>query len=1202
MSSLPAVPTTIAQLFAKDISRPINGVVKADQTDEVAAWQELDEYVVTKELSRHFRGFFDAYLRSVDHPKDAEITGAMGVWISGFFGSGKSHFLKILSYLLANRAVSQGGMTKRALDFFDGKFADTLLAGDVRRAVQLSGESADVLLFNIDSKANTADGRAAILNVFLRVFNELAGYSGDHPHVAAIERRLDEDGKLAEFQAAFLEEYGESWASQRDAYGFVADQFASAASRVTGQSVESCRLMLENENVVVSPENFAKWVRAYLDRRGPGHRIFFLVDEIGQFIGGDTHLMLSLQTITENLGTTCGGRAWVIVTSQENIDAVLGDVPATKANDFSKIQGRFATRLSLSSSNTDEVIQKRLLLKTPAAQELLNGIYAQKGDALRHQTRFQDVGETYASLDSARSFADNYPFLPYQFSLLQRVFEQIRKHGATGLHLSRGERSMLDAFKNAAEALGEQAPDLLVPLHRFYPSIESFLDTSIKRTIDQADGRGLDSFEVDLLRTLFLIRYVDKFKGNLENLTTLCLDQIDADRIALRGHIEAALTRLENETLVGRNGEEWFFLTNEERDVSREIKDVELVQSEETRKLSELIFEGVWKGQTKHRYSGNKKDFGFNRALDGVPFKAELEANELRLKIVSPLHEEFELYSDSRCVLESSQDHSLVLRLGADDKLRAELRTFLKTAKYVARRSDIGLPETTQRILRERAEENRARDRRLGEMAKAAVENAASFADGQTKSPSASGAELRLAELLEDLIKNSFPKLSLLAHLKPNPQIELGPTLRASDVSQLALEMGQTEANPLALVEVREHIGRLHRANQTIILDELVKRFERRPYGWPEWETVLMTARLLRVGEVSLVVEGATVTPDNALDTLNRPTRWRGAVLQQRKTLDVAALRQARTLGNTLFARMGPESEGDLAPFLREHLEKWHIELARFASLAEGGQFPGGAPSQKGLQILKPLLLKGDSSAFIEEFLRLESALKDLEEDFDELAQFHLSQSETWKRLRAALAEFAPNETDLNGDPAAQGALRQLREIAEDARPYGKIRLLDGLIGSVRSVNETLIENARTTAREAVGRAVSQIEGELDAAGIASPARAAYLAPLRDLETQIGSARAVGNIFLAQSRSDGAKDAALKKLEADLMAVTPPLRTSSGPDSVVTPAPKPRHVIAPKNLVSGTYLQSEGEVRDFISALESQLLEAIARGERIEIR
>src|SRR5690606_2310299 len=110
-------------------------------------------------------------------------------------------------------------------------------------------------------------------------------------------------------------------------------------------------------------ENFCKWVKEYLDRQGPDHRIIFMVDEVGQFVGADTHLMLNLQTITENLGRTCNGRAWLVVTSQADVDAVLGDLRSTKSHDFSKIQGRFPIRLSLSSANVDEVIQERLLAK-----------------------------------------------------------------------------------------------------------------------------------------------------------------------------------------------------------------------------------------------------------------------------------------------------------------------------------------------------------------------------------------------------------------------------------------------------------------------------------------------------------------------------------------------------------------------------------------------------------------------------------------------------------------------------------------------------------------------------------------------------------------------------------------------------------------------------------------------------------------------
>lgn len=281
----------------------------------------------------------------------------------------------------------------------------------------------------------------------------------------------------------------------------------------------------------LSVENVCKMIKEYLDNRGKQHRIVFLVDEIGQFIGGNTQLMLNLQTITENLGTICDGRAWVIVTSQEDIDAVVGQLKASSANDFSKIQGRFRTRLSLSSANVDEVIQKRLLKKRPEAADILRKLFRKEADILKNQLSFTNTGRTFKAYADEDEFSEVYPFAPYQFTLVQSIFESVRKAGATGLHLARGERSLLDAFQSAAKAVVEQEPGILVPLYCFYPSIESFLEGVVKSTIENAaKNPSLQDFDVNVLQTLFLIRYVDEIPGNVDNLITLFIDQIDADR------------------------------------------------------------------------------------------------------------------------------------------------------------------------------------------------------------------------------------------------------------------------------------------------------------------------------------------------------------------------------------------------------------------------------------------------------------------------------------------------------------------------------------------------------------------------------------------------------------------------------------------------------------------------------------------------
>ena len=221
--------------------------------------------------------------------------------------------------------------------------------------------------------------------------------------------------------------------------------------------------------------------------------------------------------------------------------------------------------------------------------------------------------------------------------MLQKVFEAIRKAGATGMHLARGERSMLDAFQSAAKTVSGREVGVLVPLYDFYPSIESFLDTSVKKTIDQArTNPSLQPFDISLLQVLFLIRYVDEMKGNVDNLVTLCLDQIDGDRLALRRRIEESLGRLEKETLISRSGDHYFFLTNEERDINKEIKQVDITSGDEARLLGAIIFDDVLKEQRKHRFSANQVDFDFNRLCDQHPVGNQKDG-ALLVSVYTPL-------------------------------------------------------------------------------------------------------------------------------------------------------------------------------------------------------------------------------------------------------------------------------------------------------------------------------------------------------------------------------------------------------------------------------------------------------------------------------------------------------------------------------------------------------------------------------------
>ena len=371
----------IGQLFQDDINRKINGVVKVDQDATDVLVQELDEYVITKDLKKHFITFFNNYGESFH-----EGTADIGVWISGFFGSGKSHFLKMLSYLLANQEV-QG---VRTVERFRKKFEDdpaTFMLID-----SVTNGHTDTILFNIDIEGSINKDKTAVLRVFAKMFYNYLGFYGENLKVAKLEQFIEKRGKTAEFRRVFEEKNGGPWLESRDAFAFFEDDVVDTLKEVLGMSEDAARNWFNGtETVETSIAQLVSEMKDYVDNKPEDFRLLFMVDEVGQYVGGDTDLLINLQSLVEKIGSECGGKIWVVCTGQEAIDEII----KARENEFSRIQARFKTRLSLTSSSADEVIQKRILKKKPEVEPALEQVYNQNDSVLRNLFSFTDAMDTY---------------------------------------------------------------------------------------------------------------------------------------------------------------------------------------------------------------------------------------------------------------------------------------------------------------------------------------------------------------------------------------------------------------------------------------------------------------------------------------------------------------------------------------------------------------------------------------------------------------------------------------------------------------------------------------------------------------------------------------------------------------------------------------------------------------------------------------
>ena len=267
-----------------------------------------------------------------------------------------------------------------------------------------------------------------------------------------LEQAIDLKGKRAEFRAEYERLTGQDWLETRDCFDFYQDDVIAALAASGVMSEEAATRWFDgSQTAELSIDTLVEDICEYVNKRRAESprgtfRLLFMVDEVGQYIGADVNLMLNLQTLVEELGARCAGSVWVMVTSQEAIDEITHVV----GNDFSKIQGRFNTRLSLSSSSVDEVIKARVLAKNEPATRTLTDVYAANAVALRNLFAFKDSRGDLQGYSGEEDFVETFPFAGYQFKVMQDVLTQLRTHGSSGKHLSGGERSMLSGFQEAA--------------------------------------------------------------------------------------------------------------------------------------------------------------------------------------------------------------------------------------------------------------------------------------------------------------------------------------------------------------------------------------------------------------------------------------------------------------------------------------------------------------------------------------------------------------------------------------------------------------------------------------------------------------------------------------------------------------------------------------------------------------------------------
>ena len=415
----------IRELFdtGKDIYRTIEKVITYGTAQEERLKREISEYVVTEHIDEQFQRLLERIQTAMEFGGEYEV----GVWVSGFYGSGKSSFTKYLGFALDDTIKIEGTEFRKYL-------RDRLRTPQAKAILDTTARRFPVAIVMLDLASEMVAGASMedVATVLYYKVLQWAGYSRNLK-VAALERRLQDDGRYEEWKQLVEEETGEAWENVQDdtlVIDSIVPEFAHQLypnlfrSETSFNTEASEYIRFENERV----EEMIDIVRQHSGRE----YIIFIIDEVGQYVGSRSNLILNLDGLAKNLRSIGDGKVWVIGTAQQTLTE---DDPNAALNspELYKLKDRFPIQVNLQSRDIKEITIERLLAKSVAGANQLGQLFDQHGQQLRHNIKLEDAPAYDSELDR-KTFIDLYPFLPAHFDILLQMLAVLAKStGGYGL-------------------------------------------------------------------------------------------------------------------------------------------------------------------------------------------------------------------------------------------------------------------------------------------------------------------------------------------------------------------------------------------------------------------------------------------------------------------------------------------------------------------------------------------------------------------------------------------------------------------------------------------------------------------------------------------------------------------------------------------------------------------------------------------------
>ncbi|MDC0935231.1 BREX system P-loop protein BrxC [Pirellulales bacterium] len=1053
----------IQDIFARDIHRDIREVIKVDQTDEQVIRSEISEYVVTHTILNNFTHILESYSESRNKPGDR-----MAVWVSGFFGSGKSSFAKLLGLALANRQLGTD-TTSELLAKHIGDSKVQVLIKTVTEKIPT-----EAVIFDVATERGVMHGNQMLTEIMYRQLLEHLGYAKDLD-LAELEITLEGEGRLDEFIDVYRTLYpNKDWNTNKNLIAFAMNEASRVMHELDSETYSSADSWVKGarERADISPNHLAERCKELTARRGENRNLVFVIDEVGQFVARTVNKMLDLQGIVQALGRVGQGKFWIVVTSQEKLNELVGGLDDSRV-ELARLMDRFPLQVHLEPSDISEVTSKRVLAKKSEAEKQLADLYeANRGSLTANTNLSADI--TLPEL-GRENFIALYPMVPYQVDFVIHVVSGLRTQGGASRHVGGANRTVIKLAQQLLAhpkfGLGEDEVGQLVTVEHIYDLVRDNIDSTIRDKIDRLATEVEHPFAQPVAKSICLLQFVKSIHRNAENIAATLYPGVGGDSV--RASVDQALTALVEAHKIRLGDDGYRIPTPTEDDWETQRAGIKPKRADTNAILREGM-EKLWQPQPTHTLL-NTKVFKGSLHLDGRErIKGDIE---FQVRLAEDDSEDYERLREELRKQSQAERETIFWVIPAGDKIDKEVTEVFRSKEMISKKERGATTAAETRLL---SEEGRRRDIHRGEvrrlLERAALTSVVYF-QGNDRSPDesdtsvAKAAESIMAKTLPEVFerfsegaarvsKNDIKACLESADLRGLPTVFTTLKLLRNEGGQMVLE---TDSGPLQ--EMLSWISDRSEYGTNPAGKALESNFGSSPYGWDIDVIKLFALCLLRAGQVSVTSQGQSIESSvdlGAVDAFTNNTKFRAATFRPKKVLDFAEIvKAAEAFKNTFGEEVKELNQDEVARAIREKCIQRQRVVREVMTMLQQNQLPGGELLLTAISQMEQISTAGEEDtilSFSTGYAKMRDALARAADINQTIAE---PQLHTLSRARTANGQYWPfldGEEGTSEDDRQQAT--ELQDILQKETFYKELPRIDACTGHLEQLYKSAFDAA----------------------------------------------------------------------------------------------------------------------------------------------